>query len=74
MDQDSRTRLVGAFISVIDQRDPGWMVRELDADACWEAHLIVTELDGRLKKQYAQAGGTRVMGAPVSAPPVTGSP
>ena len=74
MDRDSRTRLVGAFISLVDQRDPGWMVRDLDADACLEAHLIVTELDGRLKKQYAQLGGTRIMGVPVSAPPVGGLP
>lgn len=69
MDQDTKTRLLGSLASVIAERDPAWMIREMDSDECLEAHLLLLELDEKLKRQYFATGGTlELRQAVISAP------
>lgn len=62
--REFQDRLIGIFLNCIDDRDPDWMIRQLDADDCYLAARILARMDKALHEQYLKMGG----GAPVTTP------
>lgn len=58
MNQETKDRLVGVFLAVLDGRSPRHHVMLLDGDECLECHAVVAEVDALLRAQW------KLMGAP----------
>lgn len=61
MNQETKDRLLGMFLAVMDGRDPRHHVMLLDGIECIEGHRIVRECDELLRAQW------KLMGSPEEA-------
>lgn len=58
MNLQTKDRLLGMFLAVMDGREPRHHLMMLDGQECLEGHRIVRECDELLKAQW------KLMGAP----------